>query len=219
VVMATRNGVIKKTELSAYSHPRLGGIIAIKLDEGDRLMAADLTDGKKEILIGTQKGLFIRFKEAQVRPIGRAGMGVRGIRLSAGNEVIGMEVLDPKSENTILTITEKGFGKRNQLADYRLQARGGKGIIGIRTAPKSGHAVTAFQVGEDQEVMLITAEGKILRLKIKDIRVIGRSTQGVHLIRLEGDDRVVGVATVAEGDEHDEGAGPEGPKPSKDGDS
>ena len=219
VVMATRNGVIKKTELSAYSHPRLGGIIAIKLDEGDRLMAADLTDGKKEILIGTQKGLFIRFKEAQVRPIGRAGMGVRGIRLSAGNEVIGMEVLDPKSENTILTITEKGFGKRTQLADYRLQARGGKGIIGIRTAPKSGHAVTAFQVGEDQEVMLITAEGKILRLKIKDIRVIGRSTQGVHLIRLEGDDRVVGVATVAEGDEHDEGAGPEGPKPSKDGDS
>lgn len=219
VVMATRNGVIKKTELSAYSHPRLGGIIAIKLDEGDRLMAADLTDGKKEILIGTQKGLFIRFKEAQVRPIGRAGMGVRGIRLSAGNEVIGMEVLDPKSENTILTITEKGFGKRTQLADYRLQARGGKGIIGIRTAPKSGHAVTAFQVGEDQEVMLITAEGKILRLKIKDIRVIGRSTQGVHLIRLEGDDRVVGVAAVAEGDEHDEGTSPEGPKPSKDGDS
>ncbi len=216
VVMATRNGIIKKTELSAYSHPRLGGIIAIKLDEGDRLMAADLTDGKKEILIGTQKGLFIRFKENQVRPIGRAGMGVRGIRLSAGNEVIGMEVLDPKSENTILTVTEKGFGKRTKLADYRLQARGGKGIIGIRTAPKNGNAVTAFQVGEDQEVMLITAEGKILRLKIKDIRVIGRSTQGVHLIGLGGNDRVVGVATVAEGDEHDEGAGPEGPKQATD---
>jgi DNA gyrase subunit A len=213
VVMVTRNGIIKKTELSAYSHPRAGGIIALKLDEGDRLIAADLTDGKKEMLIATKKGLFIRFKENQVRPIGRAGMGVRGIRLETGNEVIGMAVLDPKSENTILVVTDRGFGKRSKLSDYRLQARGGKGIIGIRTTAKNGHAVNAFQVGEDQEVMLSTAEGKILRLKVKDIRVIGRSTQGVHLIGLEENDRVVSVAVVAEGDEHDDEAGPEDSSP------
>lgn len=201
VVMATQKGNIKKTELTAFSHPRAGGIIAVSLEKGDRLISADLTDGKKDIMIGTGKGLFIRFPEKQVRSMGRTATGVRGIRLAKGNEVIGMEVLDPKSEKTILTITEKGFGKKTDLKEYRLQARGGKGIIGIRTTQKKGHAVSALQIGEEDEVMLITAEGKILRLRAKDIRVIGRSTQGVRLIELDGNDRVVSVAMVAEREE------------------
>jgi DNA gyrase subunit A len=203
VVMATQKGNIKKTELSAFSHPRSGGIIAISLENGDRLISADLTDGKKNIMIGTEKGLFIRFPESQVRPMGRTASGVRGIRLEKGNGVIGMEVLDPNSKKTILTVTEKGFGKKTDLKEYRLQARGGKGIIGIRTTQKNGHAISALQIGEDDEVMLITAVGKILRLKAKDIRVIGRSTQGVRLIELDGKDRVVSVAMVAEREEED----------------
>ncbi|MBI3994865.1 MAG: DNA gyrase subunit A [Nitrospirae bacterium] len=198
IVMATRQGVIKKTPLQAYSNPRAGGIIALTLGQGDKLIAVRLTDGSKEILIGTKKGLVIRFPEKQVRPIGRTGTGVKGITLEKDNEVIGMEALEKGAGTSILTVTERGFGKRTDPKEYRTQGRGGKGIISVRTTPKNGNAVAALQVADDLEIMLMTAEGKIIRLKIKDIRIIGRNTQGVRLIGLDPNDRVVGVATLAE---------------------
>jgi DNA gyrase subunit A len=204
VVMATRRGIIKKTPLQAYSNPRAGGIIALTLDQGDKLIAVRLTDGNKEILIGTKKGLVIRFPEKQVRSMGRTAMGVKGISLAPDNEAIGMEALDKETGASILTVTERGFGKRTDPKEYRSQGRGGKGIISVRTTPKNGNAVAALQVADDQEIMLMTAEGKIIRLKVKDIRVIGRNTQGVRLIGLDPDDRVIGVTTLAERSETDE---------------
>jgi DNA gyrase subunit A len=204
VVMATRQGVIKKTPLQAYSNPRMGGIIALTLDQGDKLIAVRLTDGNKEILIGTKKGLVIRFPEKQVRSMGRTAMGVKGISLAPDNEAIGMEALDQGTGASILTVTERGFGKRTDPKEYRSQGRGGKGIISVRTTPKNGNAVAALQVANDQEIMLMTAEGKIIRLKVKDIRVIGRNTQGVRLIDLDPNDRVIGVTTLAEQSEIDE---------------
>jgi DNA gyrase subunit A len=201
VVMATERGQIKKTELSAFSHPRAGGIVAVTLDQGDRLIGADLTDGKKHIILTTKSGFTIRFPEEQVRPMGRTAMGVRGIRLRASDQVIAMDVFDPKSQATILIITERGFGKRTKLAEYRVQSRGGKGVIGIRTTQKNGPSVSAIQVGDEQEVMVMTAEGKVLRLRVKDIRTIGRSTQGVKIIGLGSNDRVVSTAPLAEQDE------------------
>lgn len=210
IVMATRLGTIKKTDLSAYSNPRAGGIIAMKLDEGDRLIAVGLTDGTKGILLGTRKGVGICFPEKQVRPMGRTAMGVRGVHLEGDNDVIGMEVIDPKSNCTILTVTEHGYGKRTDLDEYRIQGRGGKGAITIRTTDRNGNAVAVLQVAEDDELMMSTAEGKILRLPVKDIRVIGRNTQGVRLIGLDANDRVVGVAKLAErGDREDESGGSE----------
>ena len=198
VVMATRQGVIKKTPLQAYSNPRAGGIIALTLEPGDKLVAARLTDGGKEVLIGTKKGLVIRFPEKQARPMGRTAMGVKGITLAEDNEVIGMEVLDKGTGASVLTVTERGFGKRTDPKEYRSQGRGGKGIISIRTTPKNGNAVAVLQVMEDGELMMMTAEGKIIRLRIRDIRQIGRNTQGVRLIGLDPNDRVVGVTTLAE---------------------
>jgi DNA gyrase subunit A len=206
VVMATRHGVIKKTPLQAYSNPRAGGIIAITLDQGDKLIAVRLTDGNKEILIGTKKGLVIRFPEKQVRSMGRTAMGVKGIALAPDNEVIGMEALDKGTGASILTVTERGFGKRTDPKEYRSQGRGGKGIISVRTTPRNGNAVAVLQVADDQEIMLMTAEGKIIRLKVKDIRVIGRNTQGVRLIGLDPNDRVFGVTTLAERSDSDEAA-------------
>lgn len=202
VLMVTEKGNIKKTELSAFSNPRAGGIIALTLEQGDRLMGASLTDGKKEILIGARSGICIRFPEKQVRTMGRTATGVRGIRLREGDQVIGMAVLDPKGENSILTITEKGFGKRTNFKEYRVQARGGKGTIGIRTTSKNGQAVASLSIAENGQIMLITAEGKVIRLKVQGIRIIGRSTQGVRLIGLDRDDRVVSVAPVAEEDDN-----------------
>ncbi len=199
VVMATKNGVIKKTPLQAYSNPRAGGIIALTLDAGDRLIAARLSNGDQEILIGTKKGICIRFPESEARPIGRIGRGVRGILLEKGNEVIGMEVVEDAANTTILTVTEHGYGKRTGLEEYRRQGRGGKGIISIKTTPRNGNAVAVLQVADEDELMLMTTEGKILRLKLSSIRTIGRNTQGVKLIEMmDENDRVIGVAPLAE---------------------
>ncbi|MFY9268486.1 MAG: DNA gyrase subunit A [Candidatus Manganitrophaceae bacterium] len=198
VVMATRKGLIKKTVLSAYSNPRAGGIRAINLEEGDRLIAARLTSGNHEILLGTKLGLSIRFHEEEARAVGRVSTGVWGIRLGDGDEVISMETLPPNSQATILTVTERGYGKRTELSEYRTQGRGGHGIITIQTTPRNGPVVAAFQVQAEEEVMLVTTIGKILRLKVADLRVIGRNTQGVRLIDLEGEERVCGVALLAE---------------------
>jgi DNA gyrase subunit A len=209
--MATKNGVIKKTPLQAYSNPRVGGIIALNLDQGDKLIRARLSNGNQEILIGTKKGLSIRFQESEARPIGRVGRGVRGILLEKGNEVIGMEVVEDAVNTTILTVTEHGYGKRTGLEEYRQQGRGGKGIISIKTTPRNGNAVAVLQVADDDELMLMTAQGKILRLKVSGIRAIGRNTQGVKLIEMDENDRVVGVAHLAEKEE--DGPGHISPSP------
>ncbi|MBI3804031.1 MAG: DNA gyrase subunit A [Nitrospirae bacterium] len=206
VVMATRKGLIKKTALSAYSNPRAGGIRAINLEEGDRLIAARLTAGDHEILLGTKTGLSIRFHEEEARAVGRVATGVWGIRLESGDEVISAEVLPPNAQPTILTVTEKGYGKRTELSEYRQQGRGGHGIITIQTSPRNGCVIGALQVRDEDEVILITTIGKILRFRAQDIRVIGRNTQGVRLIDLEGEERVCGVVRLAEKTERDESA-------------
>ena len=199
IVMATRKGVIKKTELSAYSNPRQGGIIALGLENGDRLIGVQLTDGQREILLGTKQGITIRFKEDEVRPMGRTAYGVKGITLEENNEVIGMETITPDSTTAVLTVTEAGYGKRTPVNDYRIQGRGGKGIISVKTTERNGLAVGFLQVRDGDEIMLMAAQGKVLRCKVDDIREIGRNTQGVRILDLNGgDDRVVGVARLAE---------------------
>jgi DNA gyrase subunit A len=213
VIMATKKGVIKKTELAAYSNPRQGGIIALGLEEGDKLIGVHLTDGQREILLGTKQGITIRFKEEEVRPMGRTAYGVKGITLEEGNEVIGMETITPDSTTAILTVTECGYGKRTPVTEYRVQGRGGKGIISVKTTERNGLAVGFLQVRDGDEIMLMAAQGKVLRCKVDDIREIGRNTQGVRILDVEGDDdRVVAVARLAENGEReepvpDEGAG------------
>jgi DNA gyrase subunit A len=201
IVMGTRSGVIKKTELSAFSNPRAGGIIAMGVEEGDAVIAANVSDGKGEIFIGTRDGMAIRFPEADVRSMGRTAYGVRGISLREGDAVVAMEVLTPGG--TILTVTEQGYGKRTELDEYRVQSRGGIGIINIQTSDRNGKAIGIAQVSDDAELMLITQQGKILRMAAKDIRTIGRATQGVRLIEIEGDDRAVSIARLAEKDEEE----------------
>ncbi len=202
IIMATKLGIIKKTELSAYSNPRQGGIIALTLDPGDKLIGVDLTDGQREILLGTKQGITIRFKEEDVRPMGRTAHGVRGITLESGDEVIGMETITPDSTTAILTVTECGYGKRTPVNEYRVQGRGGKGIISVKTTERNGLAVGFLQVRDEDEIMLMAAQGKVLRCKVDDIREIGRNTQGVRLLDMDGDeDRVVAVARLVEREE------------------
>jgi DNA gyrase subunit A len=202
IVMGTRRGVVKKTELSAFSNPRAGGIIAIGVEEGDSVIDAQVADGKGEVFIGTRDGMSIRFAETDVRPMGRSAYGVRGISLREGDEVVAMEVLRPGG--TMLTVTERGYGKRTELDEYRVQSRGGIGIINIQTSDRNGKVVGITHVTDDDELMLITQQGKILRMASKGIRTIGRATQGVRLIDIEGDDRAVSIARLAEKDDEAE---------------
>ncbi len=216
VVMATQNGVVKKTELSAYANPRAGGIIALGLEEGDRLIAVHVTNGEEEVLLGTKKGLVIRFPEDNVRPMGRTAYGVKGIELEAGDKLIAMEVVRRREGATLLTVTEHGYGKRTDLAEYRSQGRGGKGIITIQTTPRNGDVVAVMQVDPEDDVMIVTAGGQIIRLQVANLRVIGRNTQGVRLIDLESGDRLAAVAILREKDETPaaaNGAGTEAPAP------
>jgi DNA gyrase subunit A len=199
LVFATERGTIKKTPLSAYANQRAAGIIAIQIDEGDRLLTVRVTDGSREILIATANGLAIRFPEAEVRSMGRSAYGVNGIRLRQGDRVVTMESLEPEGE--ILTVTERGFGKRTPLAEYRVQGRLGYGIINLKVNDKTGAVAGVRQVVPGDGLMLITQEGKIIRLNVPDIRTIGRSTQGVKLMDLEGEDRIVAVAKLADGAE------------------
>jgi len=199
IVMGTKKGIIKKTELSAFSNPRQGGIIALGLESGDKLIGVQLTDGQREILLGTRQGITIRFKEDEVRAMGRTAFGVKGITLEEGNEVIGMETITPDSTTSILTVTEGGYGKRTPVGEYRIQGRGGKGIISVKTTERNGLAVGFLQVRDGDQIMLMAAQGKVLRCKVDDIREIGRNTQGVRILDLDGEgDRVVGVARLAE---------------------
>ncbi len=203
VVMATQKGYIKKTDLSAFSHPRQGGIIALTLEEGDRLLGVDITDGTRDILLGTRLGIVIRFREEDVRPVGRTARGVRGIALSEDNAVIGMVTITGESQSSILTVTERGYGKRTQVEEYRTQSRAGKGVISVKVTEKNGPAISFHQVWDTDEVMLMSAEGMILRARMADIREIGRNAQGVRMMDLPENDRLVGVAKLAETDDED----------------
>jgi DNA gyrase subunit A len=202
IVMGTRRGVIKKTELSAFSNPRAGGIIAMGVEEGDAVIAAQISNGGSEIFIGTVDGMAIRFPESDVRAMGRSAFGVRGISLRDDDQVVAMEVLVPGG--TILSVTEQGYGKRTELEEYRVQSRGGVGIINIQTSERNGKVVGVAQVSDDDELMLITQQGKILRMASNSIRSIGRATQGVRLIDIEGEDRAVSIAKLAEKEEEAE---------------
>jgi DNA gyrase subunit A len=199
IVMGTKRGEVKKSELTAFSNPRAGGIIAMGVEEGDAVMAVAMSDGNAEIFIGTRNGMSIRFKETDVRSMGRQAGGVRGIELRDDDEVVAMEVLSPGG--TILTVTEQGYGKRTELDEYRVQSRGGIGIINIQTSERNGKVVGVTQVTNEDELMLITQQGKILRMASNTIRSIGRATQGVRLIDIEGEDRAVSIARLAEKDD------------------
>ena len=207
LLMAARRGVVKKTELSAYANPRAGGIIALTLDEGDELIAVRLTSGRDEVFLATRQGMAIRFEEGEVRPIGRTGRGVIGIDLEEGDEVVAADVV--RSGTAILTVNERGYGKRTELEEYRLQGRGGKGIINVRVTEKNGPVVGTLQVQEQDHVMMISQEGKVNRLPVREISVIGRATQGVRLQGLEPNDRVAAVTSlVADETEGESGGSP-----------
>jgi DNA gyrase subunit A len=197
VVLATKKGLVKKTPLSAYSHPRAGGIIAVKINEDDEVIGARVTSGDQDIFLATRSGKSIRFHESEIRPMGRVAAGNIGIRMEKGDEVVGMEALQDEGA-TILTVTEKGYGKRTKTEEYRVQGRGGKGFLTVRTTERNGPVVYAYQVSEQDELMIITEQGKIIRLRVPDISVIGRNTQGVKLIDLAEGEKVVGVAKVME---------------------
>jgi DNA gyrase subunit A len=202
LVMATARGLAKKTELAAYGNPREGGIIAINLEEGDALIGVATTTGSDEIVLGTRNGMSIRFPETHLRPMGRATYGVVGIRLAPEDRVVDMIILEPGV--TILTACEKGFGKRSAVEAYRLQARGGKGIINIKATERNGKVVGTKAVREEDDLIMITSGGQVVRIAVKEVRVMGRNTQGVRLIGLEEKDALVSIARV-EKDQDDGG--------------
>ena len=198
LIMATKCGVVNKTDLSAFKNPRRGGIIAIKLDEGDELQTVKLTDGSMDIIIGTRHGKAIRFSETDVRATGRGSRGVRGIRLVSDNYVVGMDIV--KDDATLLTITENGFGKRTQFSEYRNINRGGQGVITIISSIRNGLVVDVKAVDESDELMVTTSGGIIIRVPVSDIRIQGRNTQGVKIMNVQGQDKVMGVARVVRED-------------------
>jgi len=202
VVMGSRKGVIKKTPLSSFSNPRAGGIIAMGVEEGDAVITVQVTDGTGEIFIGTRNGMAIRFEEGDVRSMGRAAYGVRGISLRDDDFVVAIEVVKPGG--TMLTVTERGYGKRTEIEAYRVQSRGGVGIINIQTSERNGPVVGVAYVHEGDELLVITQQGMILRMQTNDVRAIGRATQGVKLIDIEGDDQVVSIARLVEKEDEEE---------------
>ncbi len=207
IVMATEKGTVKKTVLSAYSNIRRGGINAISLAAGDRLIEAKLSEGKNEIIIGTRNGMACRFNEKDVRNMGRTATGVRGIRLGKGDVVIGMLVI--RNATTLMVVTEKGFGKRSEIEDYRLSRRGGKGVITVKTSDRNGKLIAMKEVNDADELVIITTGGMVIRQAVKDLRVMGRNTQGVRLIRLNEGDDIADIARVIPEEENGNGNGEE----------
>ncbi|MCH8157551.1 MAG: DNA gyrase subunit A, partial [Nitrospinae bacterium] len=196
VLLATERGIVKKTSLMAYSKPRQGGIIGLTLDEDDRVIAAHLTDGNQDILLVTHKGSSIRFSEAETRSIGRTGRGVRGIRLKDDDRVVGACVIEPGT--AILTVTDRGYGKRTPLEEYPVQGRGGLGVITIKCNEKIGFVIGVEQVTTSDEILVITSDGNIVRMRVDEISIIGRNTQGVRVVGLKEDNRVVCVEKLME---------------------
>jgi len=207
VLMATKKGLVKKTDLMAFSRPRAGGIIALNLMPDDELIAARITDGTLNVFLGSLMGKSIRFHESNIRASGRTSMGVKGMNLASGDKIVGMEVLS--HGQTLFAVTENGFGKRTSLDEYPVQKRGGKGVISIKTTRRNGLVVSILLVEEENDLMLMTNIGKIIRMSIKGISVISRNTQGVTLMGLEAGERVVGAARLAETEEAEDEAGDE----------
>ncbi|MBW2450261.1 MAG: DNA gyrase subunit A [Deltaproteobacteria bacterium] len=200
IIMATRNGLVKKTDLMAFSRPRVGGIIALSLVSGDELIATRITDGTLNVFLGSAMGKSIRFHESDVRPSGRVARGVRGLRLATGDRIVGMEVLS--HGQTLFAATENGYGKRTSIDEYPLQRRGGKGVITIKTSERNGQVVSIRLVDEQDDLMLMTDSGKLIRISVSGISVISRNTQGVKLIGMEPGEKVAGVARLAEKDNY-----------------
>jgi DNA gyrase subunit A len=218
VFFVTRKGVVKRTDLNAFSNVRSAGIIALGVDDGDSLVAVFITDGTKDVLLSTAQGMSIRFPESEVRSMGRQAYGVKGITLEKDDEVVGADVVEPGT--TILTVTENGYGKRTEEAEYRVQGRGGKGIIDIKTTERNGNVVGIAQVKDRDEVMLVTNGGMLIRIKVHDISVIGRNTQGVRLITLESaGEKVSSISKLPESSEENGDGGngeditPQAPEP------
>ncbi|WP_300464282.1 DNA gyrase subunit A [Desulfobacula sp.] len=198
VVMATKKGRVKKTDLMAYSRRRSGGLIGVKLAEGDELIAARITDGNMDVFLGSEGGKVIRFHEKDVRATARGSMGVRGMRIDKDAKVVGMAVLE--TEDTLLTVTENGYGKRSSIEDYRTQTRGGKGVFSIKTSKRNGKMVSLMLVDDHDELMMVTDKGKLIRISIEGINVISRNTQGVKLINLSTKETLIGIARLPEDD-------------------
>jgi DNA gyrase subunit A len=203
VFMATKSGTVKKTPLSAYSRPRASGIIAVDLRDDDQLVGVQLTDGTRDIMLFTSGGKAIRFNEEQVRPMGRDSTGVRGIKLAEGQSLISLIVV---GDGLILTASANGYGKLTPLDDFPAHGRGGQGVIALQTTERNGETVAALQISQDQELMMISSNGTLVRTPVADVSVQGRNTQGVRLIRLDAGDRLTGVEGV--GSLGDEGDGP-----------
>jgi len=199
ILMATRNGLVKKTDLMSFSRPRAGGIIALKLMPDDELISARITDGTLNVFLGSLLGKSIRFHEANIRPSGRTSMGVKGMNLASGDRIVAMEALS--HGQTLFAVTENGYGKRTSIDEYPVQKRGGKGVISIKTTQRNGRVVSILLVEEENDLMLMTNIGKIIRMPIKGISIISRNTQGVKLMGLESDERIVGAARLAEKEE------------------
>ena len=196
VMVATERGIVKKTSLMAYSKPRQGGIIGLTIDKGDRVIGAELCDGESDILLATEKGFSIRFSEKEVRPIGRTGRGVRGIHLKKEDRVVGAEIVQPG--NKFLTVTSKGYGKRTRMEEYPVQGRSGLGVMTIRCNEKTGTVVGVQQVEETDQLLVITSNGNIVRMRVNEISVIGRNTQGVRLVGIGEGNHVVSIEKLVE---------------------
>jgi DNA gyrase subunit A len=203
VMFATRRGIVKKTDLMAYSHPRPSGIIAIALEDNDEVIGVRMVEEGQDVILSTRSGQAIRFPEQNARPMGRDTYGVKGVTLQKGDAVVAMDIAAPA---TLLTVSENGFGKRSAMDDYRLQTRGGKGIITMKTTAKTGQVVGVVMVSDEDQVILVTDGGKVIRIRMTEVRVIGRNTQGVRLMECEPSERVSSVARLVERDE-DPGGG------------
>jgi DNA gyrase subunit A len=206
IIMATRDGLVKKTDIMAYSRPRAGGIIALDLAPGDELIAARITDGTRNVFLVSANGKAIRFHEADVRTAGRVSRGVRGLRLESGDRIVGMEVLN--HGQTLFAVTENGYGKRTAIDAYPVQRRGGKGVITIKTSQRNGLVVGIALVEDEDDMMLVTNRGMLIRIPIAGVATISRNTQGVTLMDLAPGEKVVSMARLAEGQEDEEEDGP-----------
>jgi DNA gyrase subunit A len=211
IVMCTKNGVIKKTTLEAYSRPRANGIIAINVREGDELLEAKLTNGSNEVVLASKAGRAIRFNEEKVRPMGRGASGVRGLKLGGDkDEVVGMITVQDPSVQTVLVVSENGYGKRTMLDDedgeavYRITNRGGKGVKTLNVTEKTGQLISIKVVTDEDDLMIINKSGIVIRLAVENLRVMGRATQGVKLINLKGKDQIAAIAKVEHSDEEEE---------------
>jgi DNA gyrase subunit A len=197
VILATKRGIVKKTSLMAFSHPRATGIHAITLDEGDELVSAIMTTGREKLLLATKKGMALLMEEGQLRPMLRGARGVKGITLRKDDELISLNAA-PSVQGSLVTITENGYGKRTHVSQYRVQRRGGLGLINIKVTPKNGSVVSVFPAADQDNIVVITSQGKLIRVRASEIKLVGRAAVGVRIIDVANGEKVVGAQRVAE---------------------